>query len=62
MTTKTQQQTRGGGAVAVLDREDDHVVGLEAQTRGEVDIQVKTAKAYPRRIRTFIDTVRLLPS
>jgi hypothetical protein len=52
MTTKTQNRS----AVAVLDREEDHAVGLEAQTRGEVDIQIKTAKAYPRSVKGFIDT------
>jgi hypothetical protein len=56
MSTRTQ--TRGGSAAMVLDREEDHAVGLEAQTRGEVDIQIKTAKAYPRSIKGFVDGVR----
>lgn len=29
---------------------------LESQTRGEIDIQVRTAKAYPRSIKVFYDT------
>lgn len=28
---------------------------LEAQTRGEVDVQIATAKRYPRSIKTFIE-------
>lgn len=28
---------------------------LEAQTRGEVDVQISTAKRYPRSVRAFID-------
>lgn len=30
-------------------------VSLEAQTRGEVDVQITTAKRYPRSVRRFID-------
>jgi hypothetical protein len=29
---------------------------LEAMTRGEIDVQITTARRYPRSIRTFIDT------
>ena len=29
--------------------------GLEARTRGEIDIQIATAKRYPRSIKTFIN-------
>ncbi len=28
---------------------------LEAQTRGEIDIQIRTARAYPRSIKQFLN-------
>jgi hypothetical protein len=30
-------------------------LAIEAQTRGEVDVQIATARRYPRSVRTFID-------
>lgn len=30
-------------------------LALEAQTRGEVDVQITTARRYPRSVRSFID-------
>ena len=33
---------------------------IEQQTRGEIDVQIATAKKYPRSIRTFLDTVRAM--
>ena len=38
-----------------LVREADIVGPLELQTRGEVDVQIATAKRYPRSVRTFIE-------
>lgn len=45
-------------AAEVLERDHEIQVSgaLEAQTRGEVDIQIATAKKYPRSIKTFINT------
>lgn len=31
-------------------------VALEAQTRGEIDVQIRTARAYPRSVKSFIET------
>jgi hypothetical protein len=54
MTTATATPPRP----EVLERDNEIQVSgaLEAQTRGEVDIQIATAKRYPRSIKTFINT------
>ena len=38
-----------------LVREIDSGALVQSQVRGEIDAQVRTAKAYPRSIRKFID-------
>ena len=34
---------------------DSGALVVQSQVRGEIDAQVRTAKAYPRSIRKFID-------
>lgn len=46
----------GGPGEVVLVRDDDGS-SLEQQTRGEIDIQIRTARAYPRSIKKFVDEV-----
>lgn len=50
---------------ALAERFDDDItvvdtpgIALEAQTRGEIDVQITTARRYPRSIRLFLDTAR----
>jgi hypothetical protein len=36
------------------------IAGLEAQTRGEIDIQIATAKRYPRSMTRFLENAKTL--
>jgi hypothetical protein len=60
MPTNESKETRKNGGTATLEPDIVEVLpnsgsGLEAQTRGEIDIQISTAKRYPRSIKLFIN-------
>jgi len=56
MTRGTTAQIEGSMATELLEAEVQSAGAIEQLTRGEVDVQIATAKRYPRSIKSFINT------